>query len=268
MTAFEATFLGVVQGLTEFLPISSSAHLILARAFFGWDFQQFGLVFDVACHVGTLLAVVVYFRRELVHMVAAAPTALNRPPYGPGRLLYLLVLGTLPIIVVGLTFADIIETAVRTVVVSTVALALGGLVLLVVERVARARRDVDELSGGEAVYLGVAQALALIPGVSRSGAILAVGMFLGLRREAAARFAFLLSIPAITAAAGRETLELAAEGVATDALRIMVIGMVVSAIVGYFTVKYFIRYVARHSLDLFAIYRLGLAAAALVWLTA
>lgn len=254
----------MVQGLTEFLPVSSSAHLILARAFFGWDLAQFGLAFDVACHVGTLAAVVVYFRHELTAMLRAAPTLATRRQDGAGRMLSLIVLGTVPIIVVGLTMSDLVERW-RTPGVAAGALAAGAVGLLAAERMGAGRRLEETLGAGEAILLGVAQALALVPGVSRSGAILTVAMLVGLRRDAAARFAFLLSVPAILAAAGKAGLDLAAEGLSPDAGSLMIAGMVTSAVVGYLTVKYFLRYVARHSLDLFAYYRLGLAASVLVW---
>ena len=130
MTALAAALLGVIQGLTEFLPVSSSAHLILARLFFGWDADQFGLAFDVACHVGTLLAVVVFFRRELTAMAVEAPYVFSSRPSDNARLLRLIAIGTLPIVVVGLTASDFVEHTLRTPTVAAVALALGGVALL------------------------------------------------------------------------------------------------------------------------------------------
>ena len=263
----QAALLGVVQGLTEFLPVSSTAHLILARAFFGWDADQFGLAFDVACHVGTLLAVSVYFRRELREMLAALPRLLN-PGTDPGaRMIWLLVVGTIPAVVVGLLFGTVIEERLRTVPVATAALAIVGVALFWAERAGAKMREEGSLTIREALWIGVAQAAALVPGVSRSGMTLIAAMLIGLRRQDAARFIFLLSIPAILGAAVRETPSMLAAGAAGDGT-LFAIGVVSSALVGYVAVKSFIRYVADHSLDVFAWYRVALAASAAVWLVA
>jgi undecaprenyl-diphosphatase len=261
-----AALLGVVQGLTEFLPVSSSAHLILARAFFGWDAGAFGAPFDVACHVGTLVAVLLFFRGDVSALVRAAPDAL-RGRAGPAtRRLWLIAIGTVPIVIVGGLFGDAIEHVVRTPVVAAVALAAGAFLLLFIERVGTAGRGEEALTMGGAVAVGVAQAAALVPGVSRSGATIATGMALGLRREVAARFAFLMSVPAILAAAAKEGLELRGLPVDGSVVALFTVGMVTSGVVGYATVKYFIRFLERNRLDVFAWYRLALAAATFVWL--
>ena len=264
MTALQAALLGIIQGLTEFLPISSSAHLILARALFEWDAGEFGLAFDVACHVGTLFAVLVFFRRDVVAMVVAAPEALRGSSSESARLVRSIVIGTIPIVVVGLLFASAITSVLRTPVVAAVALAGGAMVMLVAERVGSRSRTEATLSPAEAFGLGMAQAAALVPGVSRSGAVLAIAMFFGLRRERAARFSFLLGIPAIVAAASQQILELAGEGLPPGGAVLFAVGICTSAVVGYLTVKYFIRYLANHSLTVFAAYRLVVAAAILV----
>jgi undecaprenyl-diphosphatase len=263
-----AALLGVVQGLTEFLPVSSSGHLILARAFFGWDPGRFGLAFDVACHVGTLLAVVAYFRADLVHLTVAAPRALGGGDGAWERLGRLIVVGTLPVVVVGVLFADAIETTLRSPAVIAVTLAVGGIGLIVAEWVGGRRRGEESIGYGESLAIGAAQASALVPGVSRSGATLTMAMLLGLRREAAARFVFLLSLPAVLAAALKEGMEVAKVGFEGLPITLFVVGVVVSAVVGYITVKYFIRYLAGHSLYGFAIYRLLLAAVTVAWLLA
>lgn len=260
-----AALLGVVQGLTEFLPISSSAHLILARTLFGWDLERLGLAFDVACHVGTLLAVVVYFRRELLAMAASLPSIFAPDPDPPARQARLIALGTLPIVVVGLTFGDFIEERLRTPEVAAVALAVGAFALLAAERAGTHRRDEGTLSPLEALAFGCAQSLALVPGVSRSGATIVLGLFLGLRRDAAARFSFLLGVPAILAAAGKAGLELSPELMTPGVGLTFAVGILSSAIVGYLTVKYFLRYLTSHSLAVFAWYRLALAAAVPIW---
>jgi undecaprenyl-diphosphatase len=260
VTALGAVLLGVIQGLTEFLPISSSAHLILARALFGWDAGEFALAFDVACHVGTLVAVLAFFRQDILAMVVAIPDAARRAPVDSARLVRSIVVGTLPVVFVGLLFADLIASQFRTPGVAAVALTVGALAMVGVERMRRQTRAETSLTDAEAFGLGLAQATALIPGVSRSGAVITLAMLFGIRRERAARFSFLLGIPAIMAAAAKQTSTLAAEGFPPGALGLFAVGIVTSAVVGYLTVKYLTQYLANHSLNLFAGYRLGLAA--------
>jgi len=268
VTSLVAALLGIIQGLTEFLPVSSSAHLILARAFFGWDADAFGLAFDVACHLGTLTAVLVFFRRDIAAMVASVPSMFSAKPTPPARLAWLIVIGTIPAVLAGLLFEDAIETSLRTPGVAAVTLAVVALAFFVVERVRGHHRGCASLSLAEAVLIGVAQAAALVPGVSRSGGTIVAAMAFGLRREEAARFTFLLGIPAILGAALVAGVGLFRTGLSAGEAQLFLVGMVTSALVGYFTVKYFIRYLAGHSLSAFAWYRLLLAAAVVVWLLA
>jgi undecaprenyl-diphosphatase len=261
----EAALLGIVQGLTEFLPISSSAHLILARAFFGWDAEGFGLPFDVACHVGTLMAVVVYFWRDLWAMALALRHPFERDAPA-ARLMRLIVLGTVPVIVIAMLFNDFLENTVRTPGATAVTLTLGAIGLLVAERLRERTRDESTVTPGEAIGFGLAESAALVPGISRSGATITFGMVVGLRRDAAARFSFLLGVPAVLAAAAKEGLVVAGQGMTRDQALLFLIGMTTSAVVGYFTVKYFLRYLTRHRLDVFAFYRLALAGIVVVWL--
>jgi len=266
---FQAILLGTVQGLTEFLPVSSSAHLILARLLLGLDADRLGLAFDVACHVGTLIAVVGFFRADLMAMTRVAPGLLRRPLWpddGPGRQLRLVIVGTLPVVVAGLLAAGAIETALRTPWVVVATLTLVGVLFLVVEAVGARSRDEGSIGAGEALAIGAAQALALIPGVSRSGATITLGMFLGLRRDAAARFSFVLGVPAILAAAVHEGLGLARVGLTAGEAGIFLVGMGVSAVVGYVAIKYFLKYVVNHTLSVFAWYRIALASVTVAWL--
>jgi undecaprenyl-diphosphatase len=263
-----AAVLGMVQGLTEFLPVSSSGHLILARAFFGWDPGRFGIPFDAACHVGTLLAVVAYFRVEVGSLVAAAPGALMGRDGEWERLGRLIIAGTIPIVIVGGVFGDAIEARVRTPQVVAVMLVIGSVLLFAAERAGRQTRDARTLGYGEALAIGIAQAAALIPGLSRSGATLSLALFLGVSRPAAARFVFLMSLPAVFAVAVKEVIDLSEVGLAGVPITLMLVGLVTSAIVGYLTVKYFIKYLAGHSLDVFVYYRLALAAVTVIWLLA
>jgi undecaprenyl-diphosphatase len=260
-----ALLLGVVQGLTEFLPISSSAHLILARAFFGWNSDLFGLAFDVALHAGTLIAIVWYFWADVVAMIKAAPAALTAPA-GPGKLARLIVIGTIPVVIVGVVAADWLEDNLRTPAVIAVTLAIGGVMLLAAEWFGRQRREEESITAIDAFVMGAAQSTALVPGMSRSGSTISFGMYLGLTRQSAARFSFLLGMPAIAAAAAKEGLHVMKMGVASHELVLFFVGMVTSAVVGYVTIRFFLRYLASHSLAVFAWYRLALAAITVVWL--
>ena len=269
MNLVAAAVLGAVQGLTEFLPVSSSAHLILARSFFGWDTDAFGLPFDVACHVGTLAAVVAYFWRDLASMAAALPQALSANPGANGRRLRLIVVGTVPVVIFGaLVWSDAFEHATRTPFVAAIALVVGAGLLLLIERLGAHGAGEERLTAPGAFAIGVAQTVALVPGVSRSGATIAAGMALGLRREVAARFAFLLSVPAVLAAAAKEALALRGQPFGRDDAVLFAIGMATSAVVGYLTVKFFVRFLVTHRLDVFAWYRIGLAIVTFVWLAA
>ena len=269
----QAALLGIVQGLTEFLPVSSTAHLILARAFFGFDGDKFGLSFDVACHIGTLLAVIVYFRADILRMIAALPRIFNqsaiRNPQSAvdndARMIWLLVVGTIPAIVAGVLFKKPIEEYMRTVPVAAVALAIGALCFFAAEGIGSHERPERSLTLMEAFWIGCAQAVALIPGVSRSGATIVAALLIGLRRADAARFIFLLSIPAILGAAASEAPKLLKSGLGGEAA-LFAVGIASSAVVGYIAVKFFIQYLGKHSLAAFAWYRLALAGAAAVWI--
>jgi undecaprenyl-diphosphatase len=260
-----AALLGIVQGLTEFLPVSSSGHLILARAVLGWDLGRFGLPFDVACHVGTLLAVLAFFARDVLAMVMALPGALTGRDGEYERLIRLIAVGCLPLVPVALFFLDVIEE-IRSPAVVAATLALGGVGLLVAEAAGGKRRSEGSISYVEAFLIGMAQASALVPGVSRSGATLTLALLLGLRREGAARFVFLLSLPAVAAAAAKEALDLADLGMASVPVTLLGIGLVTSAVIGYLTIRFFLRYLAHHSLAVFAYYRFAVAAVVVVWL--
>ena len=265
MELLAAALLGIVQGLTEFLPVSSSGHLILARAVLGWDLGRFGLPFDVACHVGTLLAVLVFFGRDVSAMTVALPGALMGRAGEYERLIRLIAVGCLPLVPVVLLFLDVIEE-IRSPAVVAAALAVGGVGLLVAEAAGSKRRTEDSITYVEAFLIGMAQASALVPGVSRSGATLTVALLLGLRREGAARFVFLLSLPAVAAAAAKEAYDLSEVGMASLPVTILGVGLIASAVVGYLTIRFFLRYLANHSLAVFAYYRFAIAAATVFWL--
>jgi undecaprenyl-diphosphatase len=207
-----------------------------------------------------------FFRAEILGMVRALPAALTSAPGDAGRLVQRIVVGTIPIIVVGLLMTDAVEEALRQPVVAAGALMVGAVAMMVAERLGPRSRTELVLRWSDAILIGCAQAAALIPGMSRSGSTIAMGMFLGVRRDAAARFTFLLAIPATLAAAGKESLELAHMQLTSDVIVLFVVGILVSGVVGYVTIKYFLRFLAGHKLDVFAVYRLALAAATVVWL--
>lgn len=260
-----AALLGIVQGVTEFLPVSSSAHLILARAFFGWNGEAFGLAFDVATHVGTLGAILVYFRQDVLGMARALPRVLGGTAPDERRA-RLIAIGTVPVVVVGGLLGGWLEEHTRTPAVAAVTLAVGAVLFIVVERIGARRRTSDaSMRPLEALAFGAAQSLALIPGVSRSGATITAGMAMGFTREAAARFGFLLGIPAIMAAAAKAAIDVAREGQSVD-LPVFAVGIVTSFLVGYLTVAFFMRFLGRSRLDVFAAYRLALSAAVVFWL--
>ena len=258
----EAIFLGIVQGLTEFLPVSSSGHLLLGQYFLGLDQERFGLSFDVAMHLGTLVAVVAFFWRDLVRMAFAFLRSLRRRDLSDPdqRLAYLVLASTVPAALIGYFLEDFFETAVRSPWVVVFNLVLVGVLFIVGEAVGRRTRRASKLTFREAVGIGLAQAAALVPGVSRSGATITLGLFLGLRREEAARFSFLMSVPIIAGAGTLQLGEVVARGMDAYDAQLFGVGFVSSAVVGYLTIRFFISFDADHSLRAFAYYRFGLAA--------
>ena len=210
----EAIFLGVVQGLTEFLPISSSGHLLLAQYFLGLDQERFGLPFDAAIHTGTVLAVVSFFWRDLLGMARAFVRSLPRPDFSDRevRLAYLVLVATLPAALTGFFFEDFFATEVRSPWLVIFSLVLVGGLFLVAEATGRRDRQAAKLGPAGALSMGLAQASALVPGISRSGATITLGLFLGLRRDEAARFSFLMSVPITAAAAALSVAKVAGEG--------------------------------------------------------
>ncbi len=264
MELWHIIVLAVVQGLTEFLPISSSAHLILPSQVFGWPDQ--GLAFDVAVHVGTLAAVVWYFRSEVARLTVAwvGDTARGRVRQDSG-LAWAVIAGTVPAGLAGLLLNDFIESSLRSGLVIAVSTIGFGLVLWWSDAVGRRKRDLPALAMKDAVIIGVAQALALIPGTSRSGITITAALFLGFGREAAARFSFLLSIPLILAAGLLKTLELVEQGGATDWAAIA-LGAALSFVSAVVCIHLFLTFLEQLGLMPFVIYRLVLGLLLLVML--
>ena len=250
MSILQVIILAVVQGLTEFLPISSSAHLALAPWLFGWEDP--GLAFDIALHLGTLAAVLIYFFKDWVQVIAQglglsytsdAELAKNR------SLLWMLAVGSLPIGFFGFLFSKQAESTWRSPYIIGTMLILVGLLMAVAERVGKQRRDIGEISFFDSIVIGFSQALAIVPGTSRSGITITTGLFRDLNRESAARFSFLLSTPAIAAAAAKAFYDLLKHGGLTPEVRLQfLIGMLVSAAVGCVVIGFFLKYLRTNTL--------------------
>ena len=254
MTLIHIIVLALVQGLTEFLPISSSAHLILVPVLSDWPDQ--GLAFDVAVHVGTLGAVMWYFRTEVRRMTSDWFHSLKqRQQVGESRLAWAVIWGTIPVAVAGLLFSDLVDTVLRSPLVIAWATIGFGLLLWLADVMGQRQRDEHHLTWRDVVVIGLAQALALIPGTSRSGITMTAGLFMGLTREAAARFSFLLSIPTILMAGGYKSLQLI-EGSATVDWLAMAIGVVLSAVTAYLCIRLFLQLLERIGMLPFVVYRL------------
>ena len=257
MEGAQIILLAVVQGLTEFLPISSSAHLILVPQLFGFADQ--GLAFDVAVHLGSLLAVLVYFRRELAAMITDARRSLvpGRTLTPDARLAWAVVLGTVPVGLAGLLLKGLVETDLRSPVL--IAATTIGFALVIWAFDVRGRRVRDEysLSWRDVLVIGLFQAAALVPGVSRSGITIGAGLLLGLTREAASRFSFLLAIPTILLSGGLVTLDLAASAEPVDWTGLAA-GVALSFVSAFACIHYFLRFVGRLGMAPFMIYRLAL----------
>ena len=257
MDLIHAIWLAVLQGFTEFLPISSSGHLVLVPRFLGWPDQ--GLAFDVAVHLGTLIAVVGYFRRELYAMAGAWLRSVGGAAATPeSRLAWAVIWATVPVAVVGFVLADVVESELRSPLLIAATTAGFGILLWLADIRGRRQRNEFSLRWSEVVLIGLAQVLALIPGTSRSGITMTAALMLGLDREAAARFSFLLAVPVIFAAAMLETVRLLQAPVAPDWVA-MGLGTLVSAVVAYLTIRYFLRFLGRIGMLPFAIYRVLLA---------
>jgi undecaprenyl-diphosphatase len=266
MDVFQAIVLGIVQGLTEFLPVSSTAHLRIVPAMAGWEDP--GAAFTAITQLGTMAAVLIYFRADLIRIARAWLAGLfDRERRGEleSRLGWYIVLGTIPIGIFGLAFKDQIENGARDLYLIGTTLIVLGLVLLAAERVGQRRRHVEDLQLRDGLAIGVAQALALVPGVSRSGATISAGLFLGFDRESAARYSFLLSVPAVVLSGLAEL-----ASVLTDSsehapgLGLLVISTALAFVVGYISIAALLRFLTSHSTVVFVVYRVALGALVLV----
>lgn len=267
MELAQAVVLGLVQGTTEFLPISSTGHLILVPALLGWaDSPLNELEFAVALHLGTLAALLGAFWRQWLVLVAAALESVRvRSLSDPrARLAWLLAAATVPGAAAGVLLETIVETALRSPAVVGLSLLGGGLLLGAADRWSSRQREESSLSLPEALAVGLGQALALVPGVSRSGMTMTMGLAFGLSREAAARFSFLLSAPIIAGAGAKQALDLWERGIAASELSAYALGIAAAALSGYLAIRWLLAYVARHSLLPFVVYRVVAGAAVIV----
>ncbi|MDX8393974.1 MAG: undecaprenyl-diphosphate phosphatase [Mariprofundales bacterium] len=253
---FQAIVLGLVQGLTEFLPISSSAHLALAPLLTDWPDQ--GLAFDCMVHLATLTAVIAYFRSDIVQMISGFSKTLQARSWNvdsQGKLAWFVLLGTIPVGLAGLAFKDIVETDLRSITVIAWASIGFGLLLWWADVYGKRQREEDSWTFGHIILVGISQALALIPGTSRSGATMTAALMLGYSRQAAARFSFLLSIPVIILAAGLKIKDWFESSNNAASLDTLIIGFIVAAISAYICIHYFLKFIEKTGMLPYVIYR-------------
>jgi undecaprenyl-diphosphatase len=270
VSVLEAIVLGIVQGLTEFLPISSTGHLRIVPAFLGWEDP--GAAFTAVTQLGTMAAVLLYFREDLVRIARAWwRSVFDRPLRREldARLGWYIVLGTIPIGIFGVLFKDQIETGARDLYLIGIALIVLGLVLLVAEKVGTRERSIEQIRTKDGFAIGLAQALALIPGVSRSGATITAGLFMGLDRPAAARFSFLLSVPAVVLSGLLELgTILSDEEEDGTGLVALVVATLMAFLSGYLAIAWLLRFLSTHSTVIFVVYRVALGAVVLALVSA
>lgn len=257
----QTVVLALIQGLSEFLPISSSAHLILPAQLLSWDDQ--GLAFDVGVHLGTLFAVVIYFRQDLVVMLAAWWRSLQGERSPEGMLSWLVILGTLPAVLAGALFIDLIEVYGRSILVIAATTLFFGALMGVADHYRRERRDLSQIGLKDALWIGTAQAVSLIPGTSRSGATITAALMLGFDRQSAARFSFLLSIP-VTFGACVMMASRVSSGAASLPLEMLLVGALVAGISAWTCIHLFLKWIARIGMMPFVIYRLLLGSVLLL----
>lgn len=254
-----AAILGLVQGLSEFLPVSSTAHLILVSQALGLDPDRFGLSFDVALHLGTALAVLIYFARTWIGLVVDVIRGRWHVPL-------LVIVGTLPAAIAGVLLESTVSTTLRSAWWIVLGLLVGSAIIVIAERVGTRVRQIASLGLADAVLIGAAQAIALLPGISRSGITISTGLFRGLEREDATRFSFLLATPVILGAGLKTLLEARKAQALFDRPDVLAVGFIVAFVSGMAAVAFLLRFLRSHSLNWFVAYRVALAAAVLVTL--
>jgi undecaprenyl-diphosphatase len=272
----KAAILGIVQGLTEFLPVSSTGHLVLLEKAMDVPQDRFGLSFDAAIHLGTLLAILVYFWGTVVRLLTAwveSIRALRWDVDTDSRLAWLIIIGTVPAGVIGLLFENTVEDKLRNPAVVATMLILFSGALVLAELLGKKRLQASQLGAPAALFIGLAQAVALIPGVSRSGITISAGLLAKLERQQAAVFVFLLSAPIVAGAGLKKVYDVVKEArngvLGREDLEFFLVGFILAAVVGYLTIRFMLAYLREHSLYAFVVYRiaLGIIVLAVVWLT-
>ena len=268
MDILEILILGFVQGIAEFLPISSSAHLIIFRDIFGIGAgmsSNMELTFDIALHFGTLLAIGVFFFQDFIKMIQKGFTKGIKD--ADGKILWYLVAATIPAAIVGVLFEDAIENVVRSnYVIIAIALAVMGVIIYFADKFSKETKTIQKMTLKDAIIVGCSQVFALIPGFSRSGTTIAAGRVLGLDRESAAKFSFFLSAPVVLGAVCLQLIKGTAFSVIAANLGTFILGILVSFVIGLLCIKYLLKYLQKHNFKIFMIYRVVLAAVVLIYI--
>jgi undecaprenyl-diphosphatase len=255
---FFTILIGLIQGVTEFLPISSSGHLVVFHRFIQLPIKN-ELAFDVMLHLATLLAVVIYFRKEIIVLARAWFNSWRGKGSRDSQIAWLLLVSAFPAAVVGAFFKDIIEFYLRSPLVVAIMLVVGAILFLIAERIGKRTRSVKQLGLIDALMIGLAQVLALVPGTSRSGITIIAGLFIGLKRESAVKFSFLMSIPIVFGAGMKNIFDLDLGSMAGNELYILAVASLVSFAAGYAAINYLLKFVKNNSFFVFALYRIILA---------
>ncbi|MEO8513805.1 MAG: undecaprenyl-diphosphatase UppP [Ignavibacteria bacterium] len=264
----KAILLGVVQGLTEFLPISSTAHLRIVPSFFGWG--DIGASYTAVIQVGTMIAIILYFRTDLINMVKAMFLSIKTKDYKSKdtRLLLMICLGTIPIVIFGFLLKNLIRNQFRSMYIMAGSLIFFSIILYIADRYTKKKVDLQNISYKDGIIIGIFQALALIPGASRSGSTISGAFFRNMTREDAARFSFLLSIPAVLLSGVFELFSQRATLLSGEsAILSLIIATVVSGVVGYWSIWFLLSYIKKHSMLLFVIYRIAFGILIIILLT-
>lgn len=266
MSIFSVIILGIIQGIGEFLPISSSAHLIIFRDIFGIGAgisKNMELAFDIALHLGTLLAIAVFFFKDFIQMITKGLTKGMKDK--DGKILWYLIFATIPAALVGLLFEDVIETAIRSnYIIIGLALAIMGVIIYCADKYSKSDNSISKMSLKDALIIGVSQVFALIPGFSRSGTTIAAGRILGINREDAAKFSFYLSAPVVCGAVILELLDSATWTIIAANVSTFIIGILISFAIGLLCIKFLLKYLDNHNFKIFMIYRLIIAAVVII----
>ena len=267
MSIIEIIILGMVQGIAEFLPISSSAHLIIFRDIFkigATMSQDMALSFDVALHLGTLLAIAVFFFNDFIKMLGKGLTKGTKD--NEGKIFWYLIAATIPAAIAGLLFEDVIENIIRgNLYIIAAALAIMGVLIYLADKSGKEKKTVKDMNIKDALLVGCSQALALIPGFSRSGTTIATARTLGIKREEAAKFSFYLSAPVVCGAVVLELLDTSTWAIIATNLSTFILGIVIAFIIGLICIKYLLKYLQKHNFKIFMIYRIIIAIIVLIY---